>query len=442
MRLMRANIPFFLLALLLAGVLSCPPAVAGPVEGVSADASNHQGNFAPANLVDGDLSTAWVGGGKGVGPGKSIELTFPAPVKLEAMTIATGHQGRFKAFRRMTRGVIIFPDGTRQKFTLRSQPGAQRLTLKPRVADSLKIIITGVDPATGDKGMGDAKVAVSEISVFGEMDESLAAATEEGGGDAVVEEPPAAAEPEPEKEAKPAKKPEKAAEKVAEPAPEPKAEAKPKPKAKAEPAQKVKPEPEAKAEPAKAKPAPQPAPKKKAAPRPTPKKAAPKKAAKKSAPKKKAAKPSPAKKPHAITRLRPAVEISPDKDLPMGAISPWLDLELVAEIKRYLGLLTTLHDSYPELFVPAIRERERATFLKLQESMRAKNEFGGHHIAMLEHIGLNFDKPVINGDRATVRVHGPYRYYIENKAYEFQVDADVTLVHLDGRWLIEDVRDK
>jgi hypothetical protein len=425
MTLMRVNIPVLLLAMLLAMALPCPTLAAGPVPGVSADASNHQGDFAPANLVDGDPSTAWVGGGKGVGPGKSIELVFPAPVRLEGMTVATGHQDRFDAFRRMTRGVIVYPDGTRQKFTLKPQPGAQRIALKPKVADSLKIVITGVAPAMGDKTMGDAKVAVSEITVFGEVDESLATATETGG-----EEPPDA-RPQPAKEARPAKKPE-AAEKAAKPAPEPKA--KPAPKAKAEPA----PKPKAKA-------APKPAPKSESKPesKPAPKKPAPKKTAKKSASKKGAPeKKSPGKSPGTITRLRPAVEISPDKELAVGVISPWLDLELVAEIKRYLGLLTTLHDSYPELFVPAIRERERAAFLKLQESMRAKHEFGGHHIAMLEHIGLNFDKPVIQGDKAMVRVHGPYRYYIENKACEFRVDADVTLVRVNGRWLIEDVRDR
>ena len=439
MTLTRLNIPVLLLAFLLAGALPCPSAAAGPVPGVVADTSNHQGNFVPANMVDNDLSTAWVGGGKGVGPGKSIELVFPAPVRLEGMAIATGHQGRFKAFRRMTRGVIVYSDGTRQNFTLRSQPGTQRIKLEPRVADSLKIIITGVNPATGDKSMGAAKVAVSEISVFGEMDESLVVVTEESGGDAG--------------EATAAGKPEKAAAKVAKPEPEPKAAPKPKtaPKPKAAPKPEAKPKASPKAAPksapAKAAPA-KPAPENKASEKPAPKKAAPKKAApkkvaKKPAPKKKAAaKASPSKATQPITRLRPAVEISPDKDLAVGVISPWLDLELVAEIKRYLGLLTTLHDSYPELFVPAIRERERAAFLKLQESMRARHEFGGHHIAMLEHIGLSFDKPLLDGDKATVRVHGPYRYYIENRAYEFQVDADVTLVHTDGRWLIENVRDR
>ena len=126
----------------------------------------------------------------------------------------------------------------------------------------------------------------------------------------------------------------------------------------------------------------------------------------------------------------------------MVDISPWLDLELVAQIKRYLGLLTTLHDSYPDLFAPSVRERERTAFLKLQDQMRAEGSFGDHHIAMLEHIGLSFDRPVEAGDKVTVRVHGPYRYYVGDKAWEFQVDADVTLIREGGKWLILDVRDR
>lgn len=467
---MRLNISVLLLSWVCLGVLTCTPAMAAQIAGATADAANSQGAFVPGNLVDGDLATAWVGGGKGVGPGKWIELTFPAPVKLEALGIATGHQGknRFGKFRRLTRGVVIYPDETRQKFTLKPTPGMQRIALQPKVAGSIKIIITGVEPGTGDASMGKAKVAVSEIRVFGEMDAAAVIATPDGGVDAVVEESPAVKEPEKsaEKSAEKAagKKPKKATKKKA----APEVEVKPDPAAKADSVVKadLKPlkkqpsstKPKAKVSPVKktssakepvAKVVDQPAVKKVAPEKITAKKAAPKKkVAQKTASKKKISKnKNSARRPanqggSTITRLRPVAEISPEKPLDVGAISPWLDLELVAEIKRYFGLLTTLHDSYPELFVSAIRERERAVFLKLQESMRAKKEFGGHHIAMLEHIGLNFDKPELKGDRALVRVHGPYRYYIDNRAYEFWVDTMVSLIREQGKWLIEDVRDK
>jgi len=173
-----------------------------------------------------------------------------------------------------------------------------------------------------------------------------------------------------------------------------------------------------------------------------PQKAAVKKASvKKPAPREKA-KAVPLASGPGITRLRASVPVPSDKPLAVGVISPWLDLEFVAQIKRYFALLTTLHDSYPELFTADIRERERKAFLALQARMRSKKQFGKHHIAMLEHIGLSFDKPIIRGDSAMVRVHGPYRYYLENKAFEFPVNTLFSFRKEGGKWLINGAMDK
>jgi len=431
---------FFALAALL---LACSSALAGPVAGVSADAANSQGNFTPARLVDGDPATAWVGGGTGVGPGKWIELSFPGPVRVDGLSVATGNQaaGQFGKFRRLTRGVVIFPDGTRRKFTLKPAAGEQLVPLEPRTATSLRIIITGVDPDGRDDAMGDAKVAVSEIRVLGTpeaaADAPVPAVIETAAPPAAAPEaaPPAPAPaPQPAAEPAPAPKPGPKAVPASESKPSPKAA--PAPKAEPKPAPKAKPEPQVK--PTSAKPAQPPRKEKpKAVP---PQKAAP---PNKAATKKKAASPAPpAVSGGGFTRLRPAHEVPADKDMAMGEISPWLDLELVAEIKRYFGLLTTLNDGYPSLFAPAVRDRERAAFLKLQEEMRAGGDFADHHMAMLEHIGLSFDRPEEGDGRATVRVHGPYRYYVGNKAFEFEVDSDVTLVREGGKWLILDVRDR
>ncbi|MDD3313667.1 hypothetical protein [Pseudodesulfovibrio sp.] len=440
MSMLRLNESLFLA--LAALVLACGPALAGSVAGVTADAANFQGNFTPARLVDGDPATAWVGGGTGVGPGKWIELAFPGPVRVDGLSVATGNQaaGQFGKFRRLTRGVVIFPDGTRRKFSLKPAAGEQRVPLEPRTATSLRIIITGVDPDGRDDAMGDAKVAVSEIRVLGTPEAAAETPVQTASETAA---PPAAAPeaappaPEPAAEPAPALKPAPKAAPASAPKPGPKAapalEAKPAPRPEPAPEVEMRAAPQPKAAPAPdVKPA-QPARKEKP-------EAAPKKAA---APKKKAAKPAPAASDGgAITRLRPAHEVPPDRELAMGNISPWLDLELVAEIKRYFGLLTTLHDSYPSLFAPAVRERERAAFLKLQEEMRAGGDFADHHLAMLEHIGLSFDRPEEGDGRVTVRVHGPYRYYVGDKAFEFAVDSDVTLVREDGKWLILDVRDR
>jgi len=434
---LRLKISFCFLLCLTAGILTCPPVSAGQISGVTVDAANHQGRYVPDNMVDGDPATAWVGGGKGIGPGKWIELSFEKPVTLDSLHVANGNQGRgqFKKFRRMIRGVVIYPDETRQKFTLRPDAGVQRVKLLPKTVDSFKIIITGVAPSSRDKSIGRAKVSVSELAVYGEVAEGDAAENAESAeGEAVapvvVEKAAPKAAPVP--ESAPAPKPVPVVEKKTEPKPVPKPVAKPLPKSKPAPKAEPKPQPKPVSK-AKAKPKPASKPKPKAKSKPVAKKRVSKK--------KKAARPVSSVPKGSMTFLRKAAPVSATAPLDVGVINPWLDLEFVAGVKRYFALLTTLHDSYPDVFVSAVRERERRVFVDLQEDMRAKRQFGEHHIAMLEHIGLNFDKPLERDDRVVVWVHGPYRYYVENTGYEIAVDTTFTFVREGGVWLIEAVHD-
>lgn len=448
---LKVNIPLLFLAGLLA-ILASASAFAAPVEEVSVEVRNHQANYVGGNLVDGDVSTAWVGGGSGIGPGKWIEFFFPEPVRLQSLKVANGHQGKgqFSKFRRLTRGVILYPDGVRQKFTLKSQPGVQTIRLEPKTVKTFKVIITGVAPGAEDKAMGKTKVAVSEMTVHGEV--AASPDGEEAGESDGKESAAKAEEKAPAPKPTPSNKSDSKPEVAKKDAPKPKvkkAEAKSvpkpvKPEAKKEAAVKAEPK---KAKPVAASSKPEPKPKAK---KPEPAKPAPKKAAPKKTPPKKVAKreqPKPKKAPGAsgsqsVTHLRPAVKILEDKPLDIGNISPWLDLELVAQIKRYFALLTTLSDNYPNVLATSIRERERKAFIILQERMRAEKQFGRHHIAMLEPIGLSFDKPQEGKDTMSFRVHGPYRYYIENQAFELMVDTQFTLVRENGVWLISDVRDK
>ena len=124
----------------------------------------------------------------------------------------------------------------------------------------------------------------------------------------------------------------------------------------------------------------------------------------------------------------------------IGTISPWLDLELVAQVKRYYALLNTLHDSYPDIFTTTVREEERKAFIALHDDMRKKKEFIQHHIAMVDAIGLNFDKPVEKGAVTTVRVFGLYRYYFTNTAYQARVDSGLIFRKESGKCLTEGVK--
>ncbi len=456
----RFKISLSILTCLLVLATASLSARAATVTDVSVDVPSHQGNYVGEYLVDGNTATAWVPGGKSTGPGKWIVLDFPAPVKLQSLSIANGNQGKgaFKKFRRVTKGIIQYPDGERQSFRLKPNPGVQKIKLLPKSVSTLKIVILGVAPSSRDKSLGKAKVAISEITIFGKIDTTYV--------------PPVAEEPADDTEATPtlvvddtpapAKEKTVAAAKSAPvPAPEPKQKSKAKaaPKKKAAPAHKAKAKPEPapkKAEPKAApkpvekkgvvKPKPKSEPKqvaKKAEPKPAPKKqtAKPKKATPKkkaAAPKPKATQSSSATQP-GIAFLQAAKPVPAGSEIATGTISPWLNLEPVAMVKRYFAWLTTLHDSYSTVFATPIQQREQKTFLAFQNEMRAKKRFGEHHMAMIEHMGLNFDKPVAADGAAMIRVHGPYRYYVGNQGYEFHVDANFTFVHENGKWVIDGV---
>ena len=450
----RFKISLSILTCLLVLATASLSARAATVTDVSVDVPSHQGNYVGEYLVDGNTATAWVPGGKSTGPGKWIVLDFPAPVKLQSLSIANGNQGKgaFKKFRRVTKGIIQYPDGERQSFRLKPNPGVQKIKLLPKSVSTLKIVILGVAPSSKDTSLGKAKVAISEITIFGEIDTTYVPPVAEEPADdteatptVVVDDTPAPAKGKKVAAAKPAPvpAPEPKQKSKAKAAPEKKAATAhkpvPKAKAKSEPAPK-KAEPKAAPKPVEKKVVAKPAPKKQTAkPKKTaPKKATPKKKAAAAKPKPKATQSSSATQP-GIAFLQAAKPVPAGSEIATGTISPWLNLEPVAMVKRYFAWLTTLHDSYSTVFATPIQQREQKTFLAFQNEMRAKKRFGEHHMAMIEHMGLNFDKPVAADGAAMIRVHGPYRYYVGNQGYEFNVDANFTFVHENGKWVIDGV---
>ncbi|WP_157871289.1 discoidin domain-containing protein [Pseudodesulfovibrio piezophilus] len=120
----------------------------------------------PDNLMDGDPSTAWVGGGIGPGVGQWIELDFGIPVRVSRLGIFNGHQGKgqFHAFRRIRSGKIVYPDGTEVRFWLRDEPGEQIIECAGKPSKSLRLVVESVFP----KGEVTSKVklAVSEIKLY------------------------------------------------------------------------------------------------------------------------------------------------------------------------------------------------------------------------------------------------------------------------------------
>jgi len=165
----RLNIfPLLLLFVALQVMVSCPSAFAGEIKGLKASASSFKEWGVPGFLVDGDLTTAWVGGRKGIGPGKKLSFELPKARKISMVRIANGNQGDglFADFRCMVSGILLLPDHAAYFFTLKPEAGEQDIIFPPVTVRSFEIVIAEVHPAADDTEFGDAKVAVSEVRVF------------------------------------------------------------------------------------------------------------------------------------------------------------------------------------------------------------------------------------------------------------------------------------
>ncbi|MDD3313668.1 hypothetical protein [Pseudodesulfovibrio sp.] len=157
-----------LLAAAFLALVPVPSALAGEVAGLRAEADSFKEWGSPDRLVDGDPATAWVGGGKGVGPGKVLTFTLPGPRPITRLRIANGNQapGRFGEFRCVTAAALILPDRAVHWFVLRPEPGEQDVVFPPVTVDGFRIAIAGVSGPPAPGGEGDDKVAVSEVRAF------------------------------------------------------------------------------------------------------------------------------------------------------------------------------------------------------------------------------------------------------------------------------------
>lgn len=122
--------------------------------------------YAPEHLLDGDLDTAWAGGGLGAGEGQWIELQFDYPVRLDKLGIFNGHhgEGKFEEFRRIRSGYIVYPDGASSRFWLHDEKGEQIIECDGRPSKSVRIVVDGVFPE--GEWAAKKKLAVAEIKLY------------------------------------------------------------------------------------------------------------------------------------------------------------------------------------------------------------------------------------------------------------------------------------
>ena len=112
------------------------------------DAAGAPVSYAPGNLIDGDIATAWRTPGRGVG--RIVTLTFKDTCRLLRMDIVNGYEkvdersriDRWRQNRRVSVAVVRFDDGSKLKVRLKSNKrGWQKIELPPAAVRSLRIEI-------------------------------------------------------------------------------------------------------------------------------------------------------------------------------------------------------------------------------------------------------------------------------------------------------------
>jgi hypothetical protein len=154
------------------GSSSAPTATAIRAPAVSASSvlkATTTSNFRPPNLLDGDLTTAWIEGDKGPGAGEWARFDFFQPVVLDHLEIANGYQkddDRFFSHARVKSLKVEYSNGATQLVELLDTKDLQSVTTARRATEWIKLTIVSVYP---DYEWEDA--ALSEVRVYALPDE-------------------------------------------------------------------------------------------------------------------------------------------------------------------------------------------------------------------------------------------------------------------------------
>ncbi len=134
----------------------------------SADAAGNAISYTPANVADGDLTTAWRCNGRGVG--QTITLTLPTPTQLGALALVPGYAktdpsngvDRYAENNRLTKVRWTFSDGTSVVQDLDGSPtnrDLQSMPIPPTETTEVVLEILASVPGTRNT------VAISEIQL-------------------------------------------------------------------------------------------------------------------------------------------------------------------------------------------------------------------------------------------------------------------------------------
>jgi hypothetical protein len=120
-------------------------------------------DFRPTNMLDGNLSSAWVEGAEGIGVGEWARFEFDAVIPLARLEIANGYQKdeeRFLGNARVKTLEVEYSDGTKQVIELRDVQGLQEIQPEVEETQWIKLTILSVysDYTWDDTALSDLRV--------------------------------------------------------------------------------------------------------------------------------------------------------------------------------------------------------------------------------------------------------------------------------------------
>jgi hypothetical protein len=121
-------------------------------------------SFQAPNLVDGDLTTAWIEGAANAGLGEWVRFEFGQPTSLARIEIANGYQKdakRFAANPRVRLASIELSSGTTYLVELHDVGDPQAIILSGEAIDWVKLVIVSVYP-----GQTNQETALTEVRLF------------------------------------------------------------------------------------------------------------------------------------------------------------------------------------------------------------------------------------------------------------------------------------
>jgi hypothetical protein len=147
-----------------------PPVLVRPKATVSSSAlkGTSTASFQATNLVDNDLSTAWIEGAKGTGLGEWVRFEFTKPTLLSRIEIFNGYQkdsARFETNPRVKLLNIEFSSGATLLVQLADTQDLQFIGPPGEAVEWVKLVIVSVYP-----GVESDETALSEVRLFEKAD--------------------------------------------------------------------------------------------------------------------------------------------------------------------------------------------------------------------------------------------------------------------------------